>query len=57
MQHPRPPQGQAALGLEFSTTLWDSRKHKDGAHMTVKDQELSNFLETFVLLNMLPDFS
>ena len=56
LQHPRPPQGQAASGSGFSTALQGSRKHKDGPLMTMKDNELSNFLEVFILLNTLCDF-
>lgn len=40
MQHPGPPQGQAASGTRFSTALRGSRNHKDGPFTTVKDHEI-----------------
>lgn len=54
MQHPRPPQGQAALGSGFSTTLQDSRNCKDAALMTVKDHKLQTYgRHLFFLINCL----
>lgn len=56
MLHLKPPQGQEALGSGFSIALWGPRNCKNGPLMSVKDHELSNILELFILLNTLADF-
>lgn len=52
----QPPQGQEALGSGFSIALWGRWNRKNGLLMSVKDCELSNILELFILLNALADF-
>lgn len=56
MLHLKLLQGQEALGSGFSIALWGPRNPKNGPLMSVKDYELSNILELFILLNRLADF-
>lgn len=56
MQLPRLPQGQASSGSGIITALWSSRNCKDGPLETLKDCELSDFLDVFILFNILFDF-
>lgn len=56
MLHLKPPQGQEALGSVSSIALWGSRNRKKGPLIPVKDRELSNIFELFILLNTLANF-